>query len=66
MFSTMMSGNADGLRAPPPASGMGAGLTAGAGGGALDGASTGVSIRVKSLGPVARGDGADDGVGGGA
>ena len=65
MFSTMMSGSADGLRAPPAASGFAAGFTLG-GGGAEGGASTGVSIRVKSLGPLARGSGADDGAGGGA
>lgn len=64
-FSTMMSGSADGFRPPPPASGFGAGFTAG-GGGALGGASTGVSMRVKSLGPLARGAGADEGTGGGA
>lgn len=61
-----MSGSADGLRAPAAAAcGFALGF-AGGGDGALEGASTGVSMRVKSLGPDARGAGAVDGMGGGA
>ena len=62
--TTMMSGNADGRRAPA-ASGFALGLTA-AGAGEDGGASTGVSMRVKSLGPEERGAGAPEGTGGGA
>lgn len=62
----MSSGSVDGFR-PPAAAGaaLALGLTAG-GVGAELGASTGVNIRVKSLGPNARGAGAPDGTGGGA
>ena len=61
----MMSGTMDGFLPPPPASDFALGLTGG-GAGATGGAWTGVSIRVKSLGPEARGAGALDGIGGGA
>ena len=62
---TMMSGSIDGRRPPAAGSAFGAGFTA-AGAGADGTASTGVSIRVKSLGPDARGAGPLDGTGGGA
>lgn len=62
---TMIKGSAEGLRPPPAGSGFALGLTGG-GAGAVGGASTGVSMRVKSLGPAARGAGALEGTGGGA